>query len=142
MDTYLVLDRQSTGYVTILKSASAFLAHMCHMQTFTSGSAVENEPEQNLADDFEHWPNEPATRNDLRILATRIDRRFAKIDSRFAKVDSRFDRVDAQFAEMRIDMKELLFEFKESMRKEMFRFAGFLTFTGLTALGIFATFAR
>ena len=98
------------------------------MQTFTSGSAVENEPEQNLADDFEHWPNEPATRNDLRILATRIDRRFAKIDT--------------QFAEMRIDMKELLFEFKESMRKEMFRFAGFLTFTVLTALGIFAAFAR
>ena len=104
------------------------------MQTFTSGSAVENEPEQNLADDFEHWPNEPATRNDLRILATRIDRRFAKIDSRF-------DRVDAQFAEMRIDMKEVLFDFRESMRKEMFRFAGFLTFTGLTALGIFAAFA-
>ena len=105
------------------------------MQTFTSGSAVENEPEQNLADDFEHWPNEPATRNDLRILAARIDRRFAKIDSRF-------DRVDAQFAEMRIDMKELLFEFKESMRKEMFRFAGFLTITGLTALSIFAASAR
>jgi len=105
------------------------------MQTFTSGSAVENEPEQNLADDFEHWPNEPATRNDLRILATRIDRRFTKIDSRF-------DRVDAQFAEMRIDMKEVLFDFREAMRKEMFRFAGFLTFTGLTALGIFATVAR
>ena len=105
------------------------------MKTFTSGSAVDNEPEQNLADDFEYWPNEPATRNDLRILATRIDRRFAKIDSRF-------DRVDAQFAEMRIDMKEVLFEFKESMRKEMFRFAGFLTITGLTALGIFAAFAR
>jgi hypothetical protein len=98
------------------------------MQTFTSGSAVENEPEQNLADDFEHWPNEPATRNDLRILATRIDRRFAKIDS--------------QFATLRIDLKEELFEFREAMRKEMFRFAGFLTFTGLTALGIFATVAR
>jgi len=101
---------------------------MCHMQTFTSGSAVENEPEQNLADDFEHWPNEPATRNDLRILATRIDRRFAKIDS--------------QFAALRIDLKEELFEFREAMRKEMFRFAGFLTFAGLTALGIFATVAR
>lgn len=98
------------------------------MQTFTSGSAVENEPEQNLADDFEHWPNEPATRNDLRILATRIDRHFAKIDS--------------QFAALRIDLKEELFEFREAMRKEMFRFAGFLTFTGLTALGIFATVAR
>ena len=98
------------------------------MQTFTSGSAVENEPEQNLADDFEHWPNEPATRNDLRILATRIDRRFTKIDS--------------QFSALRIDLKEELFEFREAMRKEMFRFAGFLTFTGLTALGIFATVAR
>jgi hypothetical protein len=98
------------------------------MQTFTSGSAVENEPEQNLADDFEHWPNEPATRNDLRILATRIDRSFAKIDS--------------QFVALRIDLKEELFEFREAMRKEMFRFAGFLTFTGLTALGIFATVAR
>jgi len=98
------------------------------MQTITSGSAVENEPEQNLADDFEHWPNEPATRSDLRILATRIDRRFAKIDS--------------QFAALRIDLKEELFEFREAMRKEMFRFAGFLTFTGLTALGIFATVAR
>ena len=98
------------------------------MQTFTSGSALENEPEQNLADDFEHWPNEPATRNDLRILATRIDRRFAKIDS--------------QFAALRIDLKEELFEFREAMRKEMFRFAGFLTFAGLTALGIFATVAR
>jgi hypothetical protein len=98
------------------------------MQTYTSGSAVENEPEQNLADDFEHWPNEPATRNDLRILATRIDRRFAKIDS--------------QFSALRIDLKEELFEFREAMRKEMFRFAGFLTFTGLTALGIFATVAR
>jgi hypothetical protein len=98
------------------------------MQTFTSGSAVENEPEQNLADDFEHWPNEPATRNDLRILATRIDQRFAKIDT--------------QFASLRIEMKEVLFEFKESMRKEMFRFTGFLTFTVLTALGIFAAFAR
>ena len=96
---------------------------------------MENEPEQNLADDFEHWPNEPATRNDLRILATRIDRRFAKIDSRF-------DRVDAQFAEMRIDMKEVLFDFRESMRKEMFRFAGFLTLSGLTALGIFAAAFR
>jgi hypothetical protein len=89
---------------------------------------VENEPEQNLADDFEHWPNEPATRNDLRILATRIDRRFAKIDS--------------QFAALRIDLKEELFEFRKAMRKEMFRFAGFLTFAGLTALGIFATVAR
>ena len=112
------------------------------MQTFTSGSAVENEPEQNLADDFEHWPNEPATRNDLRILATRMDRRFNRIDSRFVKIDARFDRVDAQFAALRIDLKEELFEFREAMRKEMFRFAGFLTFTGLTALGIFATVAR
>jgi hypothetical protein len=96
---------------------------------------MENEPEENLADSFEHWPNEPATRNDLRILATLIDRRFAKIDSRF-------DKVDVQFRAMQTMFKEELFEFREAMRKEMFRFAGFLTFCGLTALGIFAAAFR
>jgi hypothetical protein len=100
-----------------------------------SGSAMENEPEENLADSFEHWPNEPATRNDLRILATLVDRRFAKIDSRF-------DNVDMQFRAMQTMFKEELFEFREAMRKEMFRFAGFLTFCGLTALGIFAAAFR
>ena len=96
---------------------------------------MENEPEENLADSFEHWPNEPATRNDLRILATLVDKRFAKIDSRF-------DKVDAQFQTMQTMFKEELFEFREAMRKEMFRFAGFLTFCGLTALGIFAAAFR
>jgi hypothetical protein len=105
------------------------------MKTLMSGSAMENEPEENLADSFEHWPNEPATRNDLRILATLVDRRFAKIDSRF-------DKVDAQFQTMQAMFKEELFEFREAMRKEMFRFAGFLTFCGLTALGIFAAAFR
>jgi hypothetical protein len=105
------------------------------MKTLMSGSAMENEPEENLADSFEHWPNEPATRNDLRILATLVDRRFAKIDSRF-------DKVDAQFQTMQTMIKEELFEFREAMRKEMFRFAGFLTFCGLTALGIFAAAFR
>jgi len=93
-----------------------------------SGSAMENEPEESLADSFEHWPNEPATRNDLRILATLVDRRFNK--------------VDAQFQTMQTMIKEELFEFREAMRKEMFRFAGFLTFCGLTALGIFAAAFR
>ena len=96
---------------------------------------MENEPEENLADSFEHWPNEPATRNDLRILATLVDRRFAKIDSRF-------DKVDMQFRAMQTMFKEELFEFREAMRKEMFRFAGFLTFCGITALGIFAAAFR
>jgi hypothetical protein len=105
------------------------------MKTLMSGSAMENEPEENLADSFEHWPNEPATRNDLRILATLVDRRFAKIDSRF-------DKVDAQFQTMQAMFKEELFEFREAMRKDMFRFAGFLTFCGLTALGIFAAAFR
>jgi hypothetical protein len=93
-----------------------------------SGSAMENEPEENLADSFEHWPNEPATRNDLRILATLVDRRFTSID--------------VQLQAMRVMFKEELFEFREAMRKEMFRFAGFLTFCGLTALGIFAAAFR
>lgn len=89
---------------------------------------MENEPEENLADSFEHWPNEPATRNDLRILATLVDRRFNKVDS--------------QFQTMQTMIKEELFEFREAMRKEMFRFSGFLTFCGLTALGIFAAAFR
>ena len=89
---------------------------------------MENEPEENLADSFEHWPNEPATRNDLRILATLVDRRFNKVDT--------------QFQTMQTMIKEELFEFREAMRKEMFRFAGFLTFCGLTALGIFAAAFR
>ena len=89
---------------------------------------MENDPKQNLADSFEHWPNEPATRNDLRILATLVDRRFNK--------------VDVQFQTMQTMIKEELFEFREAMRKEMFRFAGFLTFCGLTALGIFAAAFR
>ena len=98
------------------------------MQTFTSGSAVENEPEQSLTDDFEHWPNEPATRNDLRILATLVDRRFNK--------------VDAQFQTMQTMFKVELFEFRVAMRKEMFRFASFLIFCELTTLGIFAAAFR
>ena len=123
-----MLDRQSTGYVTILKSVSAFLAHMCHMQTFTSGSAVENEPEQNLADDFEHWPNEPATRNDLRILATRIDRRFAKIDT--------------QFPAIRLAIKEESLNLKESFRMEMYKFAAAVIGTGVVILGLTGFFSR
>jgi hypothetical protein len=105
------------------------------MKTLMSGSAMENEPEENLADSFEHWPNEPATRNDLRILATLVDRRFAKIDSRFNQIDVQLQTMQSMF-------KEELFEFREAMRKEMFRFAGFLTFCGLTALGIFAAAFR
>jgi hypothetical protein len=136
----LVLDRQSTGYVTILKSVSAFLAHMCHMQTFTSGSAVENEPEQNLADDFEHWPNEPATRNDLRILATRIDRRFTKIDTRFNKIDARFDKIDAQFAMVDARFTAQKSELQNAIRRDMFGFAAFLIFATTAVIGAIKTF--
>ena len=124
------------------------------MQTLTSGSAVENEPEQNLADDFEHWPNEPATRNDLRILATRIDRRFAKIDSRFAKVDSRFDRIDAQFEKIdaRFDKIDAQFamvdarftaqksELRDAIRRDMYGFAAFLIFATTATIGAINTF--
>ena len=69
---------------------------------------MENEPNQNLADNFEQRPNEPATRNDLRTLATLVDRRFNK--------------VDLQFQTMQTMFKEEMFEFRESMRKEMFEF--------------------
>ena len=106
------------------------------MQTFTSGSAVENEPEQNLADDFEHWPNEPATRNDLRILATRIDRRFAKIDSRFNKIDARFDKIDAQFAMVDARFTAQKQDLLDAVRREIYIVAAFMfgTIIGLTAV--------
>ena len=110
------------------------------MQTFTSGSAVENEPEQNLADDFEHWPNEPATRNDLRILATRIDRRFAKIDSRFNKIDARFDKIDAQFAMVDARFTAQKSELQNAIRRDMFGFAAFLIFATTAVIGAINTF--
>ena len=69
---------------------------------------MENDPKENLADNFEQRPNEPATRNDLRTLATLVDRRFNK--------------VDLQFQTMQTMFKEEMFEFRESMRKEMFEF--------------------
>ena len=128
---------------------------------------MENEPKENLADNFEHRPNEPATRNDLRTLAThvdsrftevnlqfeRIDMRFAKVDLQFERIDTRFDKVDVQFQLMRTMFKEELLEFKESlrkdmsdfresMRKDMFKFAGFLTVSVLSAISIFGTFVR
>ena len=110
------------------------------MQTFTSGSAVENEPEQNLADDFEHWPNEPATRNDLRILATRIDRRFAKIDSRFDKIDARFDKIDAQFAMVDARFTAQKSELQNAIRRDMYGFAAFLIFATITFITAINTF--
>ncbi len=107
---------------------------------------MENEPRENLADNFEHGPNEPATRNDLRTLATLVDRRFAKVDSRFDRIDMQFLMMQTMIKEELSDFKESMrkdmSDFRESMRKEMFRFAGFLTFCGLTALGIFAAAFR
>ena len=101
---------------------------------------MENEPEQNLADDFEHWPNEPATRNDLRIIATRIDRRFAKIDSRFNKIDARFDKIDAQFAMVDARFTAQKSELQNAIRRDMFGFAAFLIFATTAIIGAINTF--
>ncbi len=101
---------------------------------------MENEPEQNLADDFEHWPNEPATRNDLRILATRIDRRFAKIDSRFTKIDTRFDKIDAQFAMVDARFTAQKSELQNAIRRDMYGFAAFLIFATTAVIGAIKTF--
>jgi len=101
---------------------------------------VENEPEQNLADDFEHWPNEPATRNDLRILATRIDRRFAKIDSRFNKIDARFDKIDAQFAMVDARFTAQKSELRDAIRRDMCGFSAFLIFATTAVIGAIKTF--
>ena len=122
---------------------------------------MENEPEENLADSFEHWPNEPATRNDLRTLATLVDRRFNKVDLQFQTMQTMFKE---EMFEFRESMRKEMFEFresmrkdmsdfkdmmrketgdsKESMRKDMFKFAGFLTVSVLSAISIFGTFVR
>jgi len=101
---------------------------------------VENEPEQNLADDFEHWPNEPATRNDLRILATRIDRRFLKIDTRFNNIDARFDKIDAQFAMVDARFTAQKSELQNAIRRDMYGFAAFLIFATTAVIGAIKTF--
>ena len=101
---------------------------------------MENEPEQNLADDFEHWPNEPATRNDLRILSTRIDRRFTKIDSRFNKIDARFDKIDAQFAMVDARFTAQKSELQNAIRRDMYGFAAFLIFATTAVIGAIKTF--
>ena len=101
---------------------------------------MENEPEQNLADDFEHWPNEPATRNDLRILATRIDRRFAKIDTRFNKIDARFDKIDTQFAMVDARFTAQKSELQNAIRRDMYGFAAFLIFATTAVIGAIKTF--
>ena len=101
---------------------------------------MENEPEQNLADDFEHWPNEPATRNDLRILATRIDRRFTKIDTRFNKIDARFDKIDAQFAMVDARFTAQKSELQNAIRRDMYGFAAFLIFATTAVIGAIKTF--
>jgi hypothetical protein len=89
------------------------------MHIYTSGSAMENEPNQNLADNFEQRPNEPATRNDLRTLATLVDRRFNKVDLQFQTMQTMFKE---EMFEFRESMRKEMFEFRESMRKEMFEF--------------------
>jgi len=80
---------------------------------------MENDPKENLADNFEQRPNEPATRNDLRTLATLVDRRFNKVDLQFQTMQTMFKE---EMFEFRESMRKEMFEFRESMRKEMFEF--------------------
>jgi hypothetical protein len=142
------------------------------MHIYTPGSAMENEPNQNLADNFEQRPNEPATRNDLRTLATLVDRRFNKVDLQFQTMQTMFKEEMFEFREsmrkemfeFRESMRKEMFEFresmrkdmsdfkdvmrketsdsKESMRKDMYKFAGFLTLSVISAMGVFRAFVR
>jgi len=134
---------------------------MSYMHIYTPGSAMENEPNQNLADNFEQRPNEPATRNDLRTLATLVDRRFNKVDLQFQTMQTMFKE---EMFEFRESMRKEMFEFrelmrkdmsdfkdvmrketsdsKESMRKDMYKFAGFLTLSVISAMGVFRAFVR
>ena len=111
---------------------------------------MENDPKQNLADNFEQRPNEPATRNDLRTLATLVDRRFNKVDLQFQTMQTMFKEEMFEFRElMRKDMSDFkdvmrkeTSDSKESMRKDMYKFAGFLTLSVISAMGVFRAFVR
>jgi hypothetical protein len=76
----------------------------------------------------------------MRILATRIDRRFAKIDSRFAKIDARFDKIDAQFAMVDARFTAQKSELQNAIRRDMFGFAAFLIFATTAVIGAIKTF--
>ena len=111
---------------------------------------MENDPKENLADNFEQRPNEPATRNDLRTLATLVDRRFNKVDLQFQTMQTMFKEEMFEFREsMRKDMSDFkdvmrkeTSDSKESMRKDMYKFAGFLTLSVISAMGVFRAFVR
>ncbi|MFM8815718.1 MAG: hypothetical protein ACKOE0_06890, partial [Actinomycetes bacterium] len=79
-------------------------------------------------------------RNDLRILAIRIDRRFAKIDSRFNKIDARFDRIDAQFAMVDARFTAQKSELRDAIRRDMYGLAAFLIFATTAVIGAINTF--
>jgi hypothetical protein len=76
----------------------------------------------------------------LRILATRIDRRFTKIDTRFNKIDARFDKIDAQFAMVDARFTAQKSELQNAIRRDMYGFAAFLIFATTAVIGAIKTF--
>jgi glutamine synthetase len=90
------------------------------MHLYTSGSAMENEPKENLADNFEHRPNEAATRNDLRTLATLVDSDALTklIYNSKRMIDKVFTR--KKCSRFREAMRKEMSDFRESMHRDMY----------------------
>jgi archaellum component FlaC len=54
--------------------------------------------------------NEPATKDDIKIVLEQMDKRFAQIDKRFEQVDKHFDQMDKRFEQIdkRLDFMQNL----------------------------------
>jgi hypothetical protein len=78
----MALDSQSTTYVTIQVPTSVVLAHMCHMNPTALGTLMDNEFLDQVDEDINDKPHEPATRGDVRNLALRVDLRIVKSESK------------------------------------------------------------
>ena len=119
-----------------------------------------NEIERQLINDLQEQWKDPATKDDLRNHAVRMDSRFGKIDVRFDKMDARFDKMDARFDKMdaRLDKIDGRFDvlenkidsrftkqdsdLKEYVNKMGWKFAGLtISTTLMSMIGILSVFA-
>ena len=105
-----------------------------------------NEIEQHLINDLQDQWKDPATKDDLRNHAIRMDSRLTKIDARFDKMDARLDKIDGRFdiLENKIDSRftKQDSDLKEYVNKMGWKFAGLtISTTLMSMIGILSVFA-
>jgi DNA relaxase NicK len=133
---------------------------MSHMHIYTSGSAMENDPKQNLADkrfdkvdlqfqtvqtkfEEELFDFRESMRKDMFEFRESIRKDMSDFRESIHKDMSEFrESMHRDMSDFRDSMHRDMSDFRESMRKDMFKFAGFLTVSVLSAISIFGTFVR